>query len=623
MAVCVLVHRNRWLPLHNPQLEHTRGEQETASYAPNDVLFADQPLPQGRNPTMGQLKTYVGLLYGYLYTDGKLGRTHGAQPAHAGGENDRAQYEEYEQGVLRDLLGVYNAMALPPIAHAPPLPQQQRHDEHVNTLRSEYKEYKAEALDAFELSVLVDGSLRYLHPTPGSSGGDDPAQVRATREWDKRTLVEAVQTVAGGRPVERGGVIEILVTSKVDSRLAQHYIQKALTGRNERPGLRLPGQALTGRSRQRALLSRCYCARALCMMMEADAVAAVRAKRESLKRIAARGGEDAAEAVRAIARCNYRALGSPNQVSFFAMKFPEQLNGNGPGQGQDNGVAPLQTRFTAAESVFIKELGLPKGSSLIDPTRTLDGDLERLCMQLERRFEFAATRELTVPERDHFLLGLSVGVALTWVASSFVAVSTCALAGLMALVLASVFLGDSLVPVPAWWVLRRSNTNEAPRQKQEPPNDEQINEQVEDRFNEWMVRQRAENVHLDTIPQERQQEEKARIRQEVMDELIPGNIGGPDVNGDVCDAVSAEGLDRGLATLCWGSRLHAAGVVSRFAHCVPESLTDSRAMMAWVSQLLGISLGGLLAAGFAAGGRMLESSGSVADFVQRFLHAAV
>ena len=69
--------------------------------------------------------------------------------------------------------------------------------------------------------------------------------------------------------------------------------------------------------------------------------------------------------------------------------------------------------------------------------------------------------------------------------------------------------------------------------------------------------------------------------------------------------------------------MHAAGVVSRLAHCVPESLTDSRAMMAWVSQLLGISLGGLLAAGFAAGGRMLESSGSVADFVQRFLHAAV
>ena len=622
MAAFVLVHRNRWLPLHNPQVDHTHGEQETG-YTPNNVLFADQPLPQGRNPTMGQLKTYVGLLYGYLYTDGNLG-TRGAQPAHAGGENDRAQYEEYEQGVLRDLLGVYNATTLPPLAHAPPLSQQQRHDEHVNTLRSEYKEYKAEALDAFELSVLVDGSLRYLHPTPGSSGGDDLAQVRATREWDKRTLVDAVQTVAGGRPVGRGRVIEILVTSKVDSRLAQHYIQKAITGRNERLGLSFPGQALTGRSRQRALLSRCYCARALCMMMEADAAAAVRAKRESLKRIAARGGEDAAEAVRAIARCNYRTLGSPDQVSFFAMKFPDQLSSKGAGLGQGDGLVPIQTRFKAAESAFIKELGLPEGSSLIDPKRTLDGDLERLCMQLERRFEFAATRELTVPERDHFLSGLSVGVALTWAASSFVAVSTCALAGLMALVLASAFLGDSLVPVPAWWVLRRStNTKEAPRQEQAHPNVELIDERVEDRFNEWMVRQRAENVFLDTIPQEQQMEERARIRQDVIDELNQGNVAEPDVNGDVCDAVSAEGLDRGLATLCWGSRLHAMGLVSRLAHCVPESLTDTRAMMAWVSQLLGISLGGLLAAGFAAGGGMLESSGSVADFVQRFLQAAV
>lgn len=76
--------------------------------------------------------------------------------------------------------------------------------------------------------------------------------------------------------------------------------------------------------------------------------------------------------------------------------------------------------------------------------------------------------------------------------------------------------------------------------------------------------------------------------------------------------------------MCWGSRLHAKGLVSKFAYfLVPETLTDTRAMLAWVSQLLGISLGGLLAAGFAAGGAVLESGGSFADFTQRFLHAAI
>ena len=106
---------------------------------------------------------------------------------------------------------------------------------------------------------------------------------------DKRTCSEALQTVAGGRPVGTGGVIEILVTSKADSRLAQHCVQKA-DGSTQ--GRMLPGQArITGRS-QRPLLSRCYCTRALCMMMEADGAAAVRASRESLKRIVARDGED-------------------------------------------------------------------------------------------------------------------------------------------------------------------------------------------------------------------------------------------------------------------------------------------------------------------------------------------
>lgn len=518
-------------------------------------------------------QTYVGLLYGYLYTDGNLGRVRGASPSagpennsklvdYVGGgrENDRVQYEEYEQGVLRDLLGVYSPMELPSVANSPP---PQRHDEHVNTLRSEYKEYKAEALDAFELSILVDGSLRHLHPAPGSSGCDDQAQLRATYAWDKRTLFEALQTVAGGRPVGSGGVIEILVTSKVDSRLAQHYIQKAMTGRKE-GRMNLPGQArLTGRSRQRPLLSRCYCARALCMMMEADGAAAVRASRESFKRIVAQGGEDAPEALRAIGRCRYAELGSPKQVAFFASGFPatfEQLNATAPDQAQGNGASSLPTRFKAAESVFVRELGLPDGSNLIDPKRTYDDDLSRLCEQLERRFEFAATRELAVPDRDHFLMGLSVGVALSWVASGLVAVAMCTMAGFVALVLASVFLENSLVPIPAW-CRRAAGTDGA----------------------------------------------------------------GSDVATDACSAAAVgESRDRGLAPLCWGCQLHAMGVVSKVTYfLVPEALTDTRAMLAWVSQLLGISLGGLLAAAFAALGVVTESGSSVADFTQRFLYAAL
>jgi hypothetical protein len=545
----------------------------------------------------------VGLLYGYLYTDGDLGRVYGgassgaqaeAAPASrmdllgGGRENDRPQYEEYEQGVLRDLMGVYDAIALPPVASSPPT---QRHDEHVNTLRSEYKEYKAEALDAFELSVAVHGSFRQLHPAPGTGGGgDDQAQLRATYEWDKRTLGEALQAVSGG--AGGGGVVDILVTSKVDSRLAQHYIQKAMTGRHE-GRYNLPGQArLTGRSRQRPLLSRCYCARALCMMMEADAAAAVRASREALKRIAAREGEEgAAEAMHAISRCRYENLGSARQVSFFASGFPvtsEQLRSNGQGgagaaaAGAGAGsaatattaaaTATLPTRFKAAERIFVKELGLPEGSSLIDPKRTFDGDLDRLCEQLGRRFEFAATRQLAVPERDHFLMGLSVGLALSWVASGVLAVTICGLAGGLALLLASIFLGESLVPLP---------------------------------FSAWLRRRRA---------------------------AAAGANGGDSgtADGDAQDAAEEEEAeeeergDRGLAALCWGSRLHAAGsAVSKIVYfCVPETLTDTRAMLAWVSQLLGISLGGLLAAAFAAGGTILHSGGSVADFAQRFAYAA-
>lgn len=57
------------------------------------------------------------------------------------------------------------------------------------------------------------------------------------------------------------------------------------------------------------------------------------------------------------------------------------------------------------------------------------------------------------------------------------------------------------------------------RQKLEVDLEERIHAEVEVRFNEWLVDERAENLYLDTIPQERQQREKAHIRQQVSQEL--------------------------------------------------------------------------------------------------------
>lgn len=55
--------------------------------------------------------------------------------------------------------------------------------------------------------------------------------------------------------------------------------------------------------------------------------------------------------------------------------------------------------------------------------------------------------------------------------------------------------------------------------RQELEIEERIRAEVDARFNEWLVAERAENLYLDTIPQERQQHEKARIRQQVSHEL--------------------------------------------------------------------------------------------------------
>jgi hypothetical protein len=66
--------------------------------------------------------------------------------------------------------------------------------------------------------------------------------------------------------------------------------------------------------------------------------------------------------------------------------------------------------------------------------------------------------------------------------------------------------------------------------------EERIRAEVEVRFNEWIVAERAENLYLDTIPQERQQHEKARIRQQVSHEL--NKRGGSGGSAGVPEAVA-------------------------------------------------------------------------------------
>lgn len=66
---------------------------------------------------------------------------------------------------------------------------------------------------------------------------------------------------------------------------------------------------------------------------------------------------------------------------------------------------------------------------------------------------------------------------------------------------------------------QRQQEAEAEAQQLRQDLEERIEAEVEVRFNEWMVEERAENLYLDTIPQERQQREKAQIRQQVSQQL--------------------------------------------------------------------------------------------------------
>lgn len=205
-------------------------------------------------------------------------------------EKDREQYEAYELGVLADFVGVYGPNQMPHRQHVPSSPPSQ--SEHANTLREEFKEYCAEAMDAFELSVSIGGELHRLHPPPGVG----EQQRLAALDWDKRTVAELAAPGIPPNSVARLEMptIEIVATSKVDARLARHYLSRANLGSRESiDGWQflsgtgtLPGQFAhsLGRTKQRPLLSRCLYARALCMMMEADAATSVRARREQLKR---------------------------------------------------------------------------------------------------------------------------------------------------------------------------------------------------------------------------------------------------------------------------------------------------------------------------------------------------
>jgi hypothetical protein len=60
----------------------------------------------------------------------------------------------------------------------------------------------------------------------------------------------------------------------------------------------------------------------------------------------------------------------------------------------------------------------------------------------------------------------------------------------------------------------------------------------------------------------------------------------------------------------------------------PHFQSDSTVSLAyrrfyWVSQLLGFSLGGMLAALLDAMGLLLESGGAIGDFIRRLIHVAI
>jgi hypothetical protein len=411
-------------------------------------------MPAGSNPTLAQLKTYVALLYGYLYSDGNLTRvynqlassprpdaTPGPRQSRSGratgaqkqGGDDKDQYDAYEAGVLLDLMCAYRDPREPPF-QLPSSPAAQLHDEHAHTLREEYKEYRLEALDAFELAVLVNGELRRLHPPPGS--GD---QQRLTGlEWDKQTLAE----LAGHHASGQHPTIHIVVSSKVDACLALHYLAKAQSNTREvgQPGFLGTNVARAmGRTRHRPLLSRCLYARALCMLIESDAATAVRARREQLKRAAERQDEPLSDELEAL---GFSDLGSQELVAYFhgSAECPE-LPVDDPACED----AFLPTCFGRAEAAFCAGMGLADGETrLVDTAAAGKGhaNLRRLCNQLDRRYEYAAIRHIGIPERQPFLMGLSLGLGFAWCTcnegkADYCQLVTFFLAGCLALVLAS------------------------------------------------------------------------------------------------------------------------------------------------------------------------------------------
>lgn len=381
-------------------------------------------------------------------------------------EDDRAQYEAYEQAVLRDLLVCLGR--IPRCGTVPSSPPAAYVSEHAQTLREEYKEYRAEAMDAFELSVAVGGDgFRCLHPAPG--GGD---QQRLTAlEWGKQSVFQlagwATPSTAGGDDAP----LEIVVSSKVDARLARYYIGKGHMGSREGiDGIQFLGisgslpstvaQQL-GRTRQRPLLSRCLYARALCMLIEADAATSVRARREELKRAAGEaagcpagngvGGHHTSSSAQedTLGQLCFADLGSEDLVSYF------RASGNAPSLPAHG--TPMPMCFSRAERCFCAELRSDNvDGQLVQPSGNRRGgavestmnDLQRLCLQLDRRYEFAAVRRIGVPEREHFLMGLSLGLGFSWcgddISSATTRLLASCLAGCLAMVLAGRHLGTNL-----------------------------------------------------------------------------------------------------------------------------------------------------------------------------------
>jgi len=214
--------------------------------------------------------------------------------------------------------------------------------------------------------------------------------------------------------------------------------------------------------------------------------------------------------------------------------------------------------YAKAETAFCVGMGVKVGTPLMDSYGGKEkadsslNDLQRLCQRLDRRYEYAAIRQIGVPEREHFFWGLSLGLAFAWcgdeLGTAWMRLAVSILSGCLGLTLANRHLGANLFALPPWMATLIGQNNTA---------------------------------------------------------------------SDATDSES--GRECGIARLCWRSRLHSPS--SLLYWLLPdwtETLLDTRAMLVWVSHLLGFSLAGLLAAFFDAGSVIYDGASSGGDFAHRF-----